>query len=70
MVCREICKRYKAVGNFTGGRYNTGQKRCQICEIWIRWDGFTCPCCGVLLRTKPRNVKLKAQLRKSQGKKT
>ncbi|MEW5841150.1 MAG: hypothetical protein AB1753_09120, partial [Thermoproteota archaeon] len=39
------------------------QKRCQICEIFIKWDGLWCPCCGYRLRTKPRNLKYKAKLR-------
>jgi hypothetical protein len=25
------------------GRYSTGQKRCQICEIFLKWDGLWCP---------------------------
>ncbi|HEY9406573.1 MAG TPA: hypothetical protein VIP53_03900, partial [Nitrososphaera sp.] len=45
------------------GRYASGQKRCQICEIFIKWDGLWCPCCGYRLRTKPRNLKYKAKLR-------
>ena len=45
------------------GRYEIGQKRCQICEIFIKWDGLWCPCCGYRLRTKPRNLKYKAKLR-------
>ena len=50
----------KPVGS---GRYASGQKRCQICEIFIKWDGLWCPCCGYRLRTKPRNLKYKAKLR-------
>ncbi|HEU4605648.1 MAG TPA: hypothetical protein VFS46_05360, partial [Nitrososphaera sp.] len=45
------------------GRYASGQKGCQICEIFIKWDGLWCPCCGYRLRTKPRNLKYKAKLR-------
>jgi len=43
------------------GRYSSGQKRCQICEIFVNWDGLFCPCCGYRLRTRPRNLKYKAQ---------
>jgi hypothetical protein len=28
--------KHKPVGS---GRYANGQKRCQICELFIRWDG-------------------------------
>jgi len=45
------------------GRYASGQRRCQICEIFIKWEGLWCPCCGYRLRTKPRNLKYKAKLR-------
>lgn len=46
----------------SGKRYAVGQKRCQVCEIFINWDGKHCPCCGYKLRTKPRNIKYKQQL--------
>ena len=45
------------------GRYAAGQKRCQICEIFIKWDGLWCPCCGCRLRMGPRLFKHKAKLR-------
>jgi hypothetical protein len=44
-------------------RYATGNKRCQICEIFIKWDGLWCPCCGYRLRNGPRLFKHKAKLR-------
>ena len=62
MVCKGICVRHKATKPVGTGRYSTGQKRCQVCEIFIKWDGVFCPCCGYRLRTKPRNLKLKAKL--------
>ncbi len=46
------------------GRYSTGQKRCQIFELFFKWDGLWCLCCRYRLRTKPRNLKYKAKLRK------
>jgi len=63
MSCRGICVRYK-VGkpSFGQGRYATGQKRCQICEIFIQWDGLVCPCCSYRLRARPRNMKTKVRL--------
>ncbi len=65
MGCRGTCNRYRAKKTKGGGRYSNGQKRCQICEIFINWEGFWCPCCGYRLRTKPRNLKDKAKLRES-----
>jgi hypothetical protein len=63
MTCKGICTRYKAQKPVGTGRYASGQKRCQICEIFIKWEGLWCPCCGYRLRTKPRNLKYKAKLR-------
>jgi hypothetical protein len=63
MTCKGICIRHKAQKPVASGRYASGQKRCQICEIFIKWDGLWCPCCGYRLRTKPRNLKYKAKLR-------
>jgi hypothetical protein len=61
MTCKGICIHHKALG-----RYATGNKRCKICEIFIEWDGVSCPCCGYRLRTRPRNMKFKAKLRKQK----
>ena len=63
MVCKGICIRHKAIKPSGGGRYATGQKRCQICEIFIKWNDNFCPCCGYRLRGKPRNLKYKEKLR-------
>ncbi|MDQ3969549.1 MAG: hypothetical protein M3275_14290 [Thermoproteota archaeon] len=60
MACKGICERHRALrpSDGSGGRrYSAGQRRCQICEIFIKWDGGVwCPCCGGKLRTKPRNT--------------
>ena len=48
MTCKGICIRYKA-----SGRYDNGHKRCQVCNIFIKWEGLWCPCCGCKLRTRP-----------------
>ena len=56
MVCKGICVRHKALKPVGIGRYSIGQKRCQICETFLIWDGLTCPCCGYKLRTTPRNL--------------
>jgi hypothetical protein len=64
MTCKGICIRHK-----DSYRYDTGNKRCQICEIFIKWDGVFCPCCGCRLRTGPRHFKYKAKLRIKQKQK-
>ena len=54
MACKELCLSHKAQTNGRG-RYSDNQKRCQTCEIFIKWEGLWCPCCGYMLRTHPRN---------------
>ena len=57
------CTKYTAKGNsLEGGRYEQGQKRCPECEVFIEWEGLWCPCCGRMLRSKPRAKKLKQKL--------
>jgi len=63
MGCKGICKMYKAIKPTGTGRYEIGQKRCQICEMFMNWEGIWCPCCGYRLRGKPRNATYKAKLR-------
>ncbi|MFL6402302.1 MAG: hypothetical protein ACJ71M_02325, partial [Nitrososphaeraceae archaeon] len=47
-------------------RYRTGHKRCKACDIFLKWDGLRCPCCGYKLRTTQTNIKLKAKLREER----
>ena len=63
MVCKGICLRHKAIKPTNIGRYLSGQKRCQVCQVFITWEGFWCPCCGYRLRTRPRNKKYKSRLK-------
>ena len=67
MACNGICVRHKALkpANAAAGRYITGQKRCQICALFLNWESIWCPCCGYRLRTKPRNMKYKAKLKQN-----
>jgi hypothetical protein len=62
MVCKGICPRHRASKPVYSGRYASGQKRCQGCEIFIKWDGLWCPCCGIRLRLHPRNLTDKKRL--------
>ena len=56
--CIRTCIKYKARKPPLGtGRYAVGQKRCQMCEIFIKWDGVKCPCCNNALRQIPRSRK-------------
>jgi len=62
--CNSICHRYKATKPGNMGRYAIGQKRCNVCEIFLNWDGISCPCCGMMLRTRPRSIKVKTGTKK------
>lgn len=63
MSCKGVCIRYKAMKEAKAGRYIVGQKRCQVCDIFMRWDGIWCPCCGYRLRSLPRNSKYKQKVK-------
>ncbi|HSF49837.1 MAG TPA: hypothetical protein VLA74_03675 [Nitrososphaeraceae archaeon] len=70
MVCKGICSRHKAMRPKDGGmRYLKGQKRCQVCQVFIYWRGSYCPCCGYKLRVNPRNGKFKLTLRNKNNNK-
>ena len=63
MSCKGVCNKYK-VEKIYGkiGRYENGQKRSTVCEIFIKWDGMYCPCCGSMLRTKPKGSQTRHRL--------
>jgi hypothetical protein len=81
-TCLGICKQYK-IKKPTGkvGRYESGQARCQMCDIWIDHNGcilkdrspatidslgWTCKCCNYRVRQKPRNLVYKEKLREKK----
>lgn len=64
MACIGICTRYRFKKNpVTKQVYADGGSRCQVCEIFIRWEGVSCPCCGMKLRKTPRNKHGKEAMR-------
>ena len=60
MPCKGKCIRHRTFGRY----YATGNKRCQHGNLFIKWEGLWCPCCGYKLRTRPRNPRLYEKLRK------
>ena len=53
MSCNGVCERHKAKRNHNfSSRYMEGQKRCSVCEIYIKWNENRCPCCNYKLRTR------------------
>ena len=67
--CNGICQRYRARKPLRIGRYASGQKRCNSCDIFMNWDGLWCPCCNYRLRLTPRNSKYKEKLLKIRSEK-
>jgi uncharacterized Zn finger protein (UPF0148 family) len=61
MTCKGICLYYKG-----SSRYATGNKHCQICDLFVNWNGVFCPCCGCRLRIGPRSLKFKTKLREQK----
>ena len=61
MTCKGICIRHKV-----SGRYVNGHKRCQHCNIFIKYEGLRCPCCAYQLRAAPRYFRYKAKLREQK----
>lgn len=68
MGCNGVeCVRHKAKKPVGIGRYASGQKRCQICNVYMNFNGLKCPCCNFKLRSKPRNLKYKAKYREAEA---
>ena len=67
MSCKGVCDRLRALKPSGKGRYQSGQKRCQSCSIFITTIALRCPCCNERLRGKPRNLKYKEKLRASNA---
>ena len=63
MTCKGICNRFKANKPLRGSRYGNGQRRCQVCDIFMETEANFCPCCSYRLRTMPRNKKFKDKIR-------
>ncbi|HZS74071.1 MAG TPA: hypothetical protein VFA69_06160 [Candidatus Nitrosotalea sp.] len=80
--CKGICVQYRAQKPASGGRYESGQSRCQVCGIYLTEEGLGpgknepsgeslyCKCCGYRVRTLPRNKAYKEKYKESVVSKT
>ena len=66
MSCNGVCQRYKAKKPKGISRYESGQKRCNICGVFMKWEGLYCPCCNMRIRVSSRYSKLKEKHLKIQ----
>jgi len=65
MACNGICHRYKFVREHREESwYKRGAKRCTTCSIYIMWEGRWCPCCGYMLRSRPKGNQYKKNIKK------
>lgn len=70
MGCQTICTRLKPkTGNSIKagiGLYKQGLRFCKMCDEYIEWkaEWDRCPCCGMPVRTCPRNSKYKKKFKK------
>lgn len=66
MTCKGNCERFRARKPLGMGRYETGQKLCRICSVFIKHEGIFCPCCGCKLSNGPRSMLYKLKLRRAR----
>ena len=59
--CRGLCIEIevKKINPKDSGMYQLGYKRCSICEKFIKCEKTRCPCCGTLVRNKPKQSHLR-----------
>lgn len=51
--CKDICLRYKKVPRFD----TEHSKFCSSCDLFLEYEGGTCPCCNTRMRCKPRTTR-------------
>ncbi len=77
-TCKGICKQFRVFKPAGKGRYESGQGRCQTCDVWLDYQGarlkngsaatigsigWWCVCCNFRIRQKPRSRAYKEKLR-------
>ncbi|KEQ56298.1 hypothetical protein SCCGRSA3_01876 [Marine Group I thaumarchaeote SCGC RSA3] len=66
-VCKGICVRFRATGYVGKHRYEKGQKRCPVCEIFMTYPEVRCPCCSIKLRVTPRGNNARKEIQKKRN---
>src|SRR5690349_18351020 len=56
MTCKGTCIRHKV-----SGRYVNGHKRCQHCNVIMKYEALNCPCCGCQLGARPTHFRYRAK---------
>lgn len=56
LKCKGLCELHTASKPTDGKkRYDSGQRRCNTCNVFLKTADVNCLCCGAVLRTKPRS---------------
>ena len=67
-TCRGNCKTvFKNILGKPNLRYQNNQKRCGVCEIYLKIDSPKCPCCKSILHVRPRHSKAKIKYYEARG---
>lgn len=61
MTCKELCIQHKAKKKGTLSRYGNGQKRCQICDIFMNWMGDLLSLLWVQIANKTKKAKIQGK---------
>jgi predicted amidophosphoribosyltransferase len=61
--CKEACEQYQHIPKMIGYKY-VDHNYCSMCVRWFLKIDFNrfCPCCGVPLRHKGKNVRAKMEV--------
>ncbi|QMU55188.1 MAG: hypothetical protein GKS07_10025 [Nitrosopumilus sp.] len=52
-------------GKEDGLLVHAGRKEMTTCDIYIKWEGLWCPCCGYMLRNRPKGNQYKQRHREN-----
>ncbi|TBR09166.1 MAG: hypothetical protein EPO62_05450 [Candidatus Nitrosotenuis sp.] len=67
LTCKGDCRtKYSVFLGEISLRYN-GQKRCGVCDVYLKWDDSKCPCCNSILHVRPRHSRAKSKYYESKG---
>lgn len=66
-ACKGKCARYVVKSMDGGGgpgrgttrSYGKGYCRCTVCDVYLKWDGLWCPCCGTRVRNRNHSSRVR-----------
>ncbi|HSA76898.1 MAG TPA: hypothetical protein VLE02_05085 [Nitrosarchaeum sp.] len=58
-ICKHDCSPVKKP---EGGYYQNGFKFCKVCDVFTKYLGIWCICCGNRLRSGPKDTKTRKKI--------